>query len=78
MELPVDITADCDGCADGLNVTLFDKDLLDFFAEDSEVSFGEDTATLDSAKPLIDVDVRSHLFLVVIKVIIIVFLLYCI
>lgn len=40
MELTMDITTDRDWCTYRLHVTLFYKDLLDFFAENTQVSFG--------------------------------------
>lgn len=67
MELTVNITADGNRCADWLDIALLDENLLDLLAEDSEVSFRENTATLDDVKPLVDINVRSHIFLVVFK-----------
>ena len=66
MELSVNISADCYWCTDWLDVALLNEDLLDLFAENSEVALGQDSSIFDCREPLVDVLVRCHLFFVVI------------
>lgn len=35
MELPVDISANCNWCTDGLNIAFFDKEVLYFLTENA-------------------------------------------
>ena len=51
MELTMDITANSDRGTDWLDIALFNQELLDFLAEDAEVSLREDAAVSDLLQP---------------------------
>ena len=61
VELAMDVSADGDWGFDWLHVALFDENLLNLLAEDSEISFRKDLTALDGFKPVVDVG-RTHLF----------------
>jgi hypothetical protein len=54
IELAVNITADGDGAIDRLDVGLFEKELLDLFAQLFEIRLRERLALSDGLEPLIN------------------------
>ena len=67
MELAMDISANCNGGLDWLDVALFNEDLLYFLTEDSKFSFWQDGTVLDGLEPIIN-NVLSHFFLSHLKI----------
>lgn len=61
VELTMDISADSDRSLDWLHIALFDQDLFDLLAKDSQLSFWQNGTVLDGLKPIID-DVLTHFF----------------
>jgi hypothetical protein len=59
MELAMDVSANCNGGLDWLDVRFFDEDLFHFLAKDSKFSFWQDGSVLDGLKPIIN-NVLSH------------------
>ena len=55
VELTVDVTADGNGGTDGLHVALLNEDLLDFLAQDAQVSFWQDATILDCCEPRVNI-----------------------
>lgn len=55
VELTMDVTANSDWGAHWLNVTLFDQYLLYFFAENTKITFGQNSSVFDGCKPRVDV-----------------------
>ena len=51
----MDVTTDGDWCFDWLNVALLYQDLLDFLAEEAELTFRQDGSFLYRLKPVVDV-----------------------
>ena len=60
MELTMDVSADGDWSLDWLDVALFDEDLLDLLAKDSQFSLREDSSVLNSLEPAVDVRLSAH------------------
>jgi len=55
----MDVSANCYGGLDWLDVTLFNEDFFHFLTKDSQFSFWQDGSVLDGLKPIIN-NVLSH------------------
>lgn len=55
MELTVDVSANCNWGANRLDVALLDEDLLDLLAEETKVTFRQDSSLFDSVEPVVDI-----------------------
>lgn len=62
MELTVNVTDNSDGGGNGLNVGLFDEELLHEFTGIAEVSLGEALAVIELGEPDVDICFSTHLF----------------
>ena len=63
VELTMDVTANCHGCAHGLHVAFLDKDLLDLLTQLAQASFRQDATVLHSSEPGVDVSFARHSFI---------------
>ena len=59
----MDVSTDGDWCLNGLAVGFFNEDLLNLFADESQVTLCKDFAVLDGLQTLIDVHIKKFLLL---------------